>query len=265
MIVKILTPVIVMAALGTLFGVGLAMALKAFGVKVEENILKVLSLLPGTNCGACGRPGCSALAEALTKGEAEPAACVVSSEEARKAIAHILGLDHTEKVKTVATMLCNGGKRAKDKYTYEGIMSCKAASLVFSGYKACSFGCLGLADCVNICPFDALTIGPDGLPIVDEHKCTACGKCVTACPKGLYVLLPAAGEYYVKCSSKDPGGMTMKVCSSGCIGCMKCVKPCPNAAVAVSSNLSRIDPAKCRNAGQCFEACPTKVIVKRRQ
>ena len=98
-------------------------------------------------------------------------------------------------------------------------------------------------------------------PVVDENKCTACGKCVTECPKGLYVLIPAAGAYYVKCSSKDPGGVTAKACSSGCIACLKCEKACPAGAVKVESNLSRIDPAKCQNIGKCFEVCPTKVIV----
>ena len=263
MIMKIVTPVAAMAVLGLIFGVGLAYALKLFGIEVDPKMFKLLSLLPGSNCGACGRAGCAGFAEALVKGEVMPAGCAVSSEEARKSIAHLLGLDHTEKVRTVATMLCNGGSRARDKYAYRGIRSCKAATLLFGGYKACSFGCLGLADCALVCPFEAIAIGPDGLPVVDEKKCTACGNCIKACPKGLYVLIPVASAYYVKCSSKDPGGVTAKVCSSGCIGCMKCVKPCPNAAVAVSSNLSRIDPAKCRNAGKCFENCPTKVIVKR--
>jgi ferredoxin len=106
-------------------------------------------------------------------------------------------------------------------------------------------------------------MGPDELPIVDEKKCTACGKCVKACPKGLYVLSPVSCKYYVKCSSKDPGGVTAKVCKSGCIGCMKCEKACPAGAAKVESNLARIDPVKCRNIGKCFEVCPTKVIVKR--
>lgn len=265
MIIKILIPVAAMAVLGLIFGVGLAYALKLFGIEVDPLIFKIMSVLPGANCGACGKAGCAGFAEALKKGEALPAGCVVSNEEARRSIAELLGVDHSPKVKTVATILCNGGKRAKDKYLYRGIQSCKAASLVFGGQKACAFGCIGFGDCVSVCPFDAITIGEDGLPVVDAAKCNACGNCVQACPKNLYVLLPEACNYYVKCSSKDPGGVTAKACKSGCIACFKCEKACPAGAVKVESNLSRIDPGKCRNMGICFEACPTKVISKRGQ
>lgn len=262
-IVKILIPVAAMAVLGLIFGVGLAYALKLFGIEVDPTTFKILSLLPGANCGACGKAGCTAFAEALKKGEVMPASCAVSNEAARKSIAELLGITHDTKVKTVATVLCNGGSRAKDKYAYKGIASCKAASLIFGGHKACSFGCLGLGDCVEACPFEAIRMDRDALPVVDPGKCTACGRCVKACPKNLYLLLPLDCNYYVKCSSKDPGGATAKVCKSGCIACLKCEKACPAGAAKVELNLSRIDPEKCRNIGKCFEVCPTKVIVKR--
>ena len=260
-ITNIMTPVAAMAVLGLIFGVGLAYALKIFGIELDPKIFRILSMLPGSNCGACGKAGCAGLAEAIAKGEAAPAACIVSNADARRAIAELLGLDGQDKVKTVAVLLCSGGARAKDKFAYRGIRNCKAASLLFGGHKACTFGCLGLADCVDVCPFKAISMGGDGLPVVDEAKCTACGKCVKTCPKDLFVLQPFKCNYYVKCSSEDPGGVTAKVCSSGCIACMKCEKACPTGAVKVESNLSRIDPAKCQNIGKCFEVCPTKVIV----
>ena len=263
MITRLLTPVIAMAVLGLVFGVGLAYALKIFGITLDPKMLKVLSMLPGSNCGACGKPGCAAFAEALARGEAVPSGCVVSSDDARRLMSSLLGLEHDEKVNTVATNLCNGGVRAVDKFTYEGIKSCKAATLLFGGQKACSFGCLGFGDCVDECPFDAITMREHRLPVVDVKKCTSCGKCVKICPKSLYALLPVNNSYYVKCSSKDPGGATAKTCSSGCIACLKCEKACPEGAVKVESNLSRIDPVKCRNIGKCLEVCPTKVIIKR--
>lgn len=264
MIIRILIPVAAMAVLGLVFGVGLAYALKVFGIKVDPEIFQILSRLPGTNCGACGKAGCAAFAQALKKGEAMPSGCVVSNEEARRSIAELLGVAHTPEARKVATVLCNGGARAKAKYSYRGIRSCKAASAVFDGFKLCGFGCLGLGDCADVCPFDAIAMGSDNLPVVDEKKCTACGNCVKACPKSLYVLLPDAVKYYVKCSSRDPGAVTAKACSAGCIACLKCVHVCPEHAAKVDANLSKIDPAKCRNRGLCFEACPTKVIFKRK-
>jgi Na+-translocating ferredoxin:NAD+ oxidoreductase subunit B len=263
MIMNLLIPVAAMAVLGLIFGVALAYALKLFGIEVDPTISMIIARLPGSNCGACGKPGCAGFAEALKKGEAMPSGCVVSNEEARISIAKILGIDYNSKVKTIAVVLCNGGTRARNKYAYRGIRSCNAASLVFGGHKVCAFGCLSLGDCADICPFDAITMGADGLPSVDAHKCTACGKCIVACPKKLFELIPIGKLYYVKCASKDAGEVVAKACSAGCIACGKCEKACPLGAVRIENNLSKIDYGKCQNIGKCFEVCPTKVVVKR--
>ena len=259
----IIVPVLTMTVLGLVFGLGLAYALKLFRIEVDPMVALIISRLPGANCGACGKAGCSGFAEALKRGEVVPANCVVAKEESRSAIAEILGIEDTKKLKKIATVLCNGGSNAVNKYEYRGIRHCKAASLLFGGYKTCSFGCLGFGDCVKACPFGAIKMTSSGLPEVDPKKCTACGKCVKACPKGLFTLLPAEKFYYVRCSSKDPGAIVARVCKAGCIACRKCEKACPKQAIKVESNLSKIDCAKCENIGKCFEVCPTKVIVRR--
>ncbi|MBN1526139.1 MAG: RnfABCDGE type electron transport complex subunit B [Candidatus Omnitrophica bacterium] len=263
MMTQILIPVVTMAALGLTFGAGLAYALKIFGIEVDPKTALIITKLPGANCGACGKAGCAGFADALVKGEAVPSGCPVTNSEARKAIAEILGIEDTLKLKQIAAVRCSGGNKAKDKYVYHGIKSCRAASLVFGGYKACAFGCLGFGDCVEVCPFDAITMGDDGLPHVDPERCTACGNCVKACPKGLFTLIAEKNVYYVACSSTDPGGAKAKVCSASCIACKKCEKACPVSAIKVDANLSRFDYQKCQNIGKCFEVCPTKVIKKR--
>src|SRR3989338_9177132 len=100
MTANIVIPVLAMTGLGLVFGLGLAYALKIFGVEVDPAVALILTKLPGSNCGACGRAGCAGFAEALKKGEVMPASCVVSNEEARKGVAELLGIEHRPKVKT---------------------------------------------------------------------------------------------------------------------------------------------------------------------
>ncbi len=263
MIAELTIPVAAMTALGLIFGAGLAYALKIFGVEVDPTVALIITKLPGANCGACGRAGCAGFAEALKNGEVPLTKCPVSTDETRQAIADILGLAHESAVKMAAVMACNGGASAADKYVHRGIKTCKAASLLFGGHKACAFGCLGFGDCVEACPFDAIKLNhKTGLVEVNRKRCTGCGYCVKACPKKLFTLIPAAAQYYVKCSSKDTTPVKVKACKASCIACRKCEKICPFGAIKVEGNLSRIDYQKCQNCGKCAEVCPTKVIVK---
>ena len=66
----------------------------------------------------------------------------------------------------------------------------------------------------------------------------------------------------VACNSHDKGAAVVKACKVGCIACGKCVKVCPEDAIALVDNLAVIDPAKCTNCGACVEACPTKAIIR---
>lgn len=60
---------IILGALGLVLGLGLAIADKAFYVEEDNRLEKVLELLPGVNCGACGYPGCGGFAEGILEGE----------------------------------------------------------------------------------------------------------------------------------------------------------------------------------------------------
>jgi len=261
-IIRVLIPVVSMAGLGLIFGVGLAYALKIFNIEVDPTLALLISKLPGSNCGACGAAGCAGFAEMLKKGEMSPSGCAVSNTEGRQALAKILGVDFEHKVKHAAVVLCNGGAAARDRFVYKGIANCQAASLVFGGQKACVYGCLGFGDCAKVCPFGAITMGEDGLPKISLEKCTACGKCVKICSKKILTLIPADKHFYVKCSFRDIGALVSKVCASGCIACRKCEKACPRQAIRVETNLARIDYKQCQNIGACSEACPTRVIKK---
>lgn len=258
-----LAAVISLGLSGLVFGGLLGFAATKFAVPVNEKAAAIRDVLPGANCGGCGFAGCSALAEAISAGAAPVNKCPVGGAEVAAKVAAIMGVDAQAGEREVAHVRCFGGcERAVDRFAYVGQHDCLTASMVTGGgQKACSAGCLGLGTCVNACQFGALSLGPDGLPVVDHDKCTACGKCVAACPKTLMFLAPASKTVHVRCNNKDKGPTVRKVCKVGCIACGACVRACPSQAITVENNVARIDYTKCTNCGTCVTKCPVKVIV----
>lgn len=259
----ILIPILVLGGLGLLFGLGLAVAAKKFSVTVDPRVDEIFSHLPHANCGACGMAGCMGFAEGLISGACTIEKCPVMHEEQREEIAKILGISVKEKEKLVATLHCNGGSKAEDRFIYHGIEECVAANLVMQGQKSCIFGCLSFGDCARVCPFSAIEMSQEGLPVVNEEKCKACNKCVEACPKKLFTLIPVKGKVYVACNSHDTGKDTKAACPVGCIGCKLCEKACKFDAIQVMDNLAVIDYNKCTSCGACITVCPVKCILKK--
>ena len=258
---SILYSVVALAGLGLLFGILITFASKKFEVEKDDRVEKILEALPNGNCGGCGYAGCSAYAQAVVEGKASPDLCSVGGAEAVKKIGEILGVKVKEKEPVLAYVHCCGNAENTNlKYSYDGVKNCINASRVAGGFKTCSYACLGYGNCVDVCLFDAIHI-VDGIAEVDASKCTGCGACVKACPKGLINLLPKSAVYAVKCSSKDKGVDTKNNCKVGCIGCKICEKNCPSDAIHVEDNHAVIDYRKCTLCGNCAEKCPKKIIV----
>jgi len=251
-------PIIILGALGLLFGIGLFIASRVFFVKHDERVEMIEKVLPGTNCGACGLAGCSGLAKAIVHGQADVTGCVSGGENVADQIAEVMGVKVGHIDRKVSILRC-AGKNVKDRFIYKGIPTCEAAVLVQGGPKECTYGCIGLGDCAKACPFDALHM-VDGFPVVDEVKCTSCGKCVEACPKKLYELVSLSKTVHVQCQSHALGKDTRRVCDVGCIACKKCENACPFDAIHVENNLAVIDFEKCTSCGKCVEACPMHTI-----
>ncbi|MGI6706378.1 MAG: RnfABCDGE type electron transport complex subunit B [Clostridia bacterium] len=258
---QIIWPVVSLGGMGLIFGAGLAYASKKFAVETDPKVEMIREVLPGANCGGCGFPGCDGYAASVAAGSAAVNACPVGGNQLAQQIADIMGIDAETAERKIARVLCQGdNEHCSEKYEYQGIQDCVAASMLDGGSKSCQYGCLGLGACVNACPFDAIRITEGKIAVVDASKCTGCQKCVSACPKNLIEMVPESKEVKVMCKSKDKARAVREKCSIGCIGCRLCVRACQFDAIIFEDNLARIDYDKCTNCGMCAEKCPTKAI-----
>ncbi|MBR6765247.1 MAG: RnfABCDGE type electron transport complex subunit B [Clostridia bacterium] len=259
---EILIAVIIVAVIGIIIGIGLSVASAFFAVPVDEREEKVRECLPGANCGACGFSGCDAYAQAIAKGETENLSlCLPGGNDTAQEIGKIMGKEAAKVLPMVAVVACNGNcENAPQKIKYEGISTCKAASLMFGGQKTCAYGCLGYGDCIKVCDNNAISIC-EGVARIDITKCGACQKCVGACPKGLISVLEVNKlQAFVACKNVEKGAQAQKSCKVSCIGCGKCVKTCAAGAITVENFLAKVDEAKCTGCGECVSACPKKCI-----
>lgn len=257
---SVLFAVLSVAVIGLIAGLVLSVASVVMAVKSDETVEKIRACLPGANCGACGFSGCDGYAEALAKGEAAPGLCAPGGAELNRKLGEMLGVETAETQPKTASVFCNGTcDRVGSKMHYHGIMSCAAASTLYSGPSDCTFGCIGLGDCVKACKFGAIKVR-NGRAVVDTDKCTACTACVGVCPKGIIGMIPKKPQAKIACSNRDKGAVTRKLCTVGCIGCGKCVKTCEVGAITLENNLAEIAPDKCIACGKCIEVCPVGCI-----
>ena len=260
MLIDILMPVLSLGGMSLLFGAGLAFASQKFAIGTDPKEEQIRQVLPGVNCGACGYPGCDGFAAAVAAGQAPITGCTVGGSSVAQDIGLIMGLEAEETQRKVAKVLCAGDcDKATNKYHYDGIEDCVAASMLADGPKECSFGCLGLGTCVRACPFDDIYIDK-GIAVVDEEKCTGCEICVAVCPKNIIEMIPVSSQVQVMCKSEDKGRDVRKYCTVGCIACKICERACEYDAIKVENNVARIDYDKCVNCMVCAEKCPTKSI-----
>ena len=255
--------VIYITIIGAVCATILSIASKVMYVAVDERISQIQNALPGTNCGACGFPGCSGYAAALIEDPSiKSNLCPPGGAEVIAQISAVLGIESEAAVSQTAVIHCGGDADARIvKMEYKGIQTCYAALSVFCGESACAYGCLGYGDCIAACPADAICL-ENGLARVNAN-CTGCGLCVKACPTRIISINKGGLKPVIACSNIEKAAAVRKKCTKCCIGCSRCVRECPEKAIVMENNLAVIDYEKCSNCRHCLEICPTKCIQLR--
>jgi NADPH-dependent glutamate synthase beta subunit-like oxidoreductase len=234
-----LTATLLLMGLGLAASIMLAIASRIFYVWEDPRIEQVEEALLGANCGGCGYAGCAAAAEAVVMGKAKADVCVAGGFEIAQGVAAVMGLVVEEKEPEISQPGCYYGFHEADlKYTYAGVPDCRAAVLLYGGGKECHIGCLGLGTCVRACPFGALSMGENNLPVVNKEKCTSCGVCAEVCPKGIITITSAAkriiSDYKVSectapCQRNCPAEIDIpeyirQVCAGDYLGAVRVIK-----------------------------------------
>jgi len=262
---NILLSIISLAGMGIFFGAVLAVLGKKLKVETDPLVEKVEKILPGINCGACGFAGCRKFAEETVKNKNLFKGCIPGGKEINDKIANLLGITAVSSGTKKAVVFCSGTNSAKKiSSEYKGINSCAAVNLTNAG-PDCKYGCIGLGDCVQVCPTQAISIEND-LCTIDPKKCIGCGLCVKACPRNIIKLIETKQKnFIVKVSCSNPEFMqdVKKVCSAGCIGCSLCTKIIPNSPFYMQEKLAVADNSRITDKKQIQPAvgkCPVKVI-----
>ncbi len=144
--------------LGTLFGLGLGWAARKFQVDSDPVADQIDQLLPQTQCGQCGYPGCRPYAEAIASGEADINQCPPGGEAGIRTLADLLGRE------AIALNPENGEE--------------KASALAVIDEQVC----IGCTLCIQACPVDAILGTSKQMHTVIEAECTGCELCLPPCP-----------------------------------------------------------------------------------
>jgi Na+-translocating ferredoxin:NAD+ oxidoreductase RNF subunit RnfB len=264
----VLLTIVSLSLLGLVSAVILFFIAQKFKVFEDPRIDLVQEVLPAANCGGCGFAGCRNFAEELVKSDSfDGLNCPVGGNEVMAKVAQILGREPVTSDPLVAVLLCQGSPEFRPRTSvYNGARDCRISHSLYTGETDCSYGCMGLGDCVNVCQFDAIHIDETTLlPVINDDKCTSCGACVKACPRKIIELRKKAKKdrkIYVACVNCDKGAIARKACKVGCIACSKCQKACNFDAITIENNLAYIDDAKCTFCRKCVTECPTNSILE---
>lgn len=160
-----LIALIVVAGLALILGAGLGYAAIKFKVESDPLVEQIDNLLPQTQCGQCGYPGCRPYAEAIANGD-EINKCPPGGETTIKDLADLMGVE------------------AKPLDAAHGVEDIKKVAYIREDE------CIGCTKCIQACPVDAIVGAAKQMHTVIIDSCTGCDLCVDPCPVDCIDMLP---------------------------------------------------------------------------
>ncbi len=162
--------ILAVSGLAGLFGVLLGYTAIRFRVEGDPVVEQIDQILPQTQCGQCGYPGCRPYAEAIAAHAADINRCPPGGETVMRNLADLLGRDPQP--------LDDDNSEAR-RPQYARIDESR---------------CIGCTKCLQACPVDAIVGAAKQLHTVVAVECTGCGLCVSPCPVDCIALYPVPQE-----------------------------------------------------------------------
>ncbi|MBM3360381.1 MAG: electron transport complex subunit RsxB [Betaproteobacteria bacterium] len=161
-----ITALLVMIFLAILLGLVLGYSAVKFKVDGDPMVARIDAILPQTQCGQCGYPGCKPYATAIAKGEADINQCPPGGDAGAKALAELMGVEF------------------KPLNQEHGIQKPKSVALIDEAT------CIGCTLCIQACPVDAILGAAKQMHTVIASECTGCELCLPPCPVDCITLEP---------------------------------------------------------------------------
>lgn len=160
----LLIAVIAIAVLAAIFGLILGFASVRFKVEADPIVEQIDAILPQTQCGQCGYPGCRPYAEAIANGD-DINKCPPGGQATIEKLADLMGVEVTDSA-------------------HDEEKSVKKVAFIHEDM------CIGCTKCVQACPVDAIVGGTKALHTVIKDECTGCDLCVSPCPTDCIEMVP---------------------------------------------------------------------------
>jgi electron transport complex protein RnfB len=158
--------VIALSVMAVVFGLILGFAAIRFKVEGDPLVDRIDALLPQTQCGQCGFPGCRPYAEAIAGGKADINQCPPGGEATILALADLLD------------------REPKPLNPENGVEKPKSVAIIDEAR------CIGCTLCIQACPVDAIVGAAKHMHTVIAEECTGCNLCVPPCPVDCIDMVP---------------------------------------------------------------------------